>query len=153
MVRFEYMKKDEFPEYWKYSVESWKYDMQKAGFIGEGMTYEEAEEQVRKFLPTGAETPGHYLMHIFKGRERVGDIWFEIRERGLKDAYLWDIVIYDGNRGKGYGKESMKELEGFVKKEGAKRISLNVFGFNQVALNLYRTSGYHDAAITMMKYL
>ncbi len=153
MVHFEYMKKDEFPRYWKYSVESWITDMQKAGLLKEEITYEEAEEQVKKFLPEGTETPGHHIMHIIHAEERVGDIWFEIRERGVKEAYLWDIVINKEHRGKGYGRKSMTELEGFVKNAGAKRISLNVFGFNSIARNLYITSGYHDAAITMMKYL
>lgn len=54
----------------------------------EGITYGETEEQVRKFLPEGSETPGHRIMHILHGKVRVGDIWFEIRERGVKEAYL-----------------------------------------------------------------
>ena len=60
---------------------------------------------------------------------------------------------------RGYSVESwtrdgvMRELEESVRKEGAGRIQLNVFGFNSVARNLYLKMGYQDAAVTMMKYL
>ncbi|MCL4450108.1 MAG: GNAT family N-acetyltransferase [Candidatus Thermoplasmatota archaeon] len=153
MVEFKPMTKDEFPAYWKYSVDSWKRDMERAGLIEKDISYEKAEEQVKKFLPNGIDTPGHRLMHIMKNEETIGSIWFEIRQRGAKEAYLWDIVIDENYRGKGYGRDTMARLEEFVKKEGAERISLNVFGSNAIARNLYIKMGYQDAAITMMKYL
>ena len=153
MVEFKPMTKDEFPAYWKYSVDSWKRDMERAGLIEKDISYEKAEEQVKKFLPNGIDTPGHHLMHIMKSEETIGSIWFEIRQRGAKEAYLWDIIIDENYRGKGYGRDTMARLEEFVKKEGAERISLNVFGSNAIARNLYVKMGYQDAAITMMKYL
>ena len=153
MVEFKPMTKDEFPAYWKYSVDSWKRDMERAGLIEKDISYEKAEEQVKKFLPNGIDTPGHHLMHLVERGETIGSIWFEIRQRGAKEAYLWDIVIDENYRGKGYGRDTMARLEEFVKKEGAERISLNVFGSNAIARNLYVKMGYQDAAITMMKYL
>jgi ribosomal protein S18 acetylase RimI-like enzyme len=153
MVHFEYLKEDEFPEYWKYSIESGMHDMQKAGFFDRDMTYEEAEKQFRKYLPDGLKTPGHHIMHILNNDGVVGNIWFEIRNRSVSEAYLWDIIIFKEHRGKGYGRQSMAELESFVKKEGVKQISLNVFPYNTVARNLYQTSGYKEAAITMLKDL
>ncbi|MGC8563178.1 MAG: GNAT family N-acetyltransferase [Thermoplasmata archaeon] len=103
MVEFKSMAKDEFSAYWKYSVDSWKRDMRKAGLIDKDIPYEKAEEQVRKFLPNGMDTPEHYLMHILNGEETIGSIWFEIRYMGVKEAYLWDIIIDEKYRGKGYG--------------------------------------------------
>lgn len=153
MIEFKPMTRDEFSAYWKYSVDSWKRDMGKAGLIDKYISYEKAEEQVRKFLPNGMDTPGHHLMHIMDGEETIGSIWFEIRGSEGKEAYLWDIIIDENYRGKGYGKATMTRLEEFVKKEGAERISLNVFGYNAIARSLYVKMGYHEAAITMMKYL
>ena len=66
--------------------------------------------------------------------------------------YSLDCII-DGSWEQGYGRQSMNELESFLKKEGVKQISLNVFPYNTVARNLYQTSGYKEAAITMLKYL
>ncbi len=71
----------------------------------------------------------------------------------MKGAYLWDIFINEDQRGKGYGKETMRELERTARKEGARRIQLNVFSFNFIARNLYLKTSYQDAAVTMMKYL
>ena len=71
----------------------------------------------------------------------------------MKETYLWDIFINEDRRGKGYGEEAMKELVNIAKKEGAKRVQLNVFGFNPVAKNLYPKMGFNDTGITMMKYL
>ncbi len=153
MVEFKPMAKDDFSAYWKYSIDSWKSDMGRAGLIEKDISHEKAEEQVKKFLPNGIDTPGHHLMHIVDDEETIGSIWFEIRERGVREAYLWDIVIDENYRGKGYGRDAMARLEEFVKEEGAERISLNVFGFNAIARNLYVKMGYHEAAITMMKYL
>ena len=125
MVHFEYLKEDEFPEYWRYSIESGMRDMQKAGFFDRDMTYEEAEKQFRKYLPDGLKTPGHHIMHILNNESVVGNIWFEIRSRNVREAYLWDIIIFKEYRGKGYGRQSMTELESFAKKEGVKQMLIH----------------------------
>ena len=43
MLDFRPMSRDEFSAYWKYSVDSWKRDMEKAGLIETGISYEKAE--------------------------------------------------------------------------------------------------------------
>ena len=83
----------------------------------------------------------------------MGTIWYEIRDGVIREAYLRDIFIDEDRRGRGYGKETMKVLKESARKEGARRIQLDVFGFNSVGRNLYLKMGYQDAAITMMKYL
>lgn len=70
-----------------------------------------------------------------------------------KEGYIWDIIIEEEYRGKGYGKETMAKVDEFVKEHGGEQISLNVFGYNSVARALYQKSGYTDAAITMVKFL
>ena len=153
MIHFEPITNEKFQDYWKYSVESWTRDMQRAGLIKGEITFEEAERDVRKFLPDGLSTGGHHIMNIVDDGEVVGTIWYEVRDRVMREAYLWDIFIDENRRGMGYGKEAMRELEESVRKEGAGRIQFNVFGFNSVARNLYLKMGYQDAAVTMMKYL
>lgn len=151
MLSFEPIAPEEFPTYWKYSVESWIRDMQKAGFLKEDMGYREAEKEMRKFLPDGLSTAGHHIMHIVVNGKRVGTIWYEIREKAIREAYLWDIFLGEDERGKGYGKQAMTELQAMAEREGARRIQLNVFGYNTIAKNMYLKLGYREAAITMMK--
>ena len=126
--------------------------MQRAGLMKGGTTFEEAEMEIREFLPDGLSTEGHHIMNIKDNGEVVGTIWYETRDGVMREAYLRDIFINEDRRGMGYGKEAMRVLEESVRKEGARRIQLNVFGFNSVGRNLYLKMGYLDAAITMMKY-
>lgn len=153
MVYFEPFKEDEFKQYWNYSVNSWKKDMVRAGLIDERVTFKEAEEQIKRFVPNGLKTPNHYFMHIVSEGQKIGNLWLEIRKRGATEAYLWDILINEDQRGKGYGKSTMAKIHQFAKEKGAAKISLNVFAYNGVARNLYETLGYHEAAITMIKFL
>ena len=70
----------------------------------------------------------------------------------MKEAYPWGILINENQRGRGYGKEAMRELERTARKEGAGRIQLNIFGFNSTARNMCLKIGHRDAEITMMKH-
>ncbi len=154
MLYMESIDDKDFPEYWRYSVVSWITDMTNAGLMNQNISYEEAEVEVKKFIPDGLRTPGHFFFHLKEGEKKVGTIWFEVRvRRGIKEAYLWDIFINADQRGKGYGKTAMHLLEDFVKEKEATKISLNVFASNTVARKLYDKTGYHDAAITMIKDL
>ena len=89
---------------------------------------------------------------VMDSGEVVGTIWYEVGDGVMREAYLWDIFINEDRRGKGYGKEAMKELVNIAIKEGVKSIQLNVSGFNAIAKNLCLKLGFQDTAI-MMKYL
>ncbi len=154
MLKFIPMNENDFLEFWKIAVDQWKTDMENAGLMEKNTSYEEAEKYTEKILPKGMNTTGHKMMNIFDDDKKIGSIWFELRERvGLKEIYLWDIIIDEEYRSKGYGKATMSLLEEFAKNEGAVRISLNVFGSNRIARKLYTKIGYYEAAITMIKYL
>ena len=58
MIHFKHVTEREFPDYWRYSVESWIRDMGRAGFLRDDITFEEAEMEVRKFIPNGLSTEG-----------------------------------------------------------------------------------------------
>lgn len=153
MVHFNPIPENEFSRYWRRLVSSGKDHMQEAGLMDPGTSFQEAEEELRKFVTNGSKTPGHYFMHIVNGTEVVGSLWLELRERKSTEAYLWDISIEEDHRGMGLGKESMYEIERFAKNKGATRISLNVYRNNTVARNLHSVVGFRESAITMVKPL
>ena len=154
MMSFEPLQETEFHDYWQYAVDSWMRDMIEAGFIDSNISKEDAEAEVNRFLPQGMKTPGHYFFNVVENDENVGKVWIGVRTRsGTLEAFLWDIVIDEKHRGKGYGKGAMILVEDFARKKGAKKISLNVFAYNDVARNLYRKTGYRESAITMIKTL
>lgn len=141
----------EFVQFKTYLIESYAKDMTDTGFWDRKEALTRAIEETDRLLPQGPKTESHRLMIIFDQDEKVGYIWFQIRQK--KDVYIWDFLIFKDYRGKGYGKESLKLLEHYCKDYGASKISLNVFGNNEIAINLYKKMGYRTIAMTMAKDL
>ena len=106
-------------------------------------------------MPDGLDTPDQYLYAIYSGQEQhVGYLWFgPLDEGGRAFAVLYDIVIFDPYRRRGYGLEALQVLEQRVKSRGLGEIRLRVFGHNQAARGLYEKLGYVATNITMAKPL
>ncbi|SET80116.1 Acetyltransferase (GNAT) family protein [Salinibacillus kushneri] len=79
----------------------------------------------------------------------MGMIW--LAQRSNEKGFICDVNIWEGNQGRGYGKQAMKELELVAKKLGLKSIGLHVFGHNQIARGLYEKLGYIETDILMEK--
>jgi GNAT superfamily N-acetyltransferase len=80
----------------------------------------------------------------------VGSVFLGVRDGG---AWLYDITIADGERGKGYGRAAMTALEDEVRALGHETIRLNVWGGNEVARGLYRSLGWAEESVHMRKHL
>ena len=61
------------------------------------------------------------------------------------------IEIFARFRGGGFGRQAMLLLE--ARSRGLSRISLNVFGGNEIARSLYRSLGYAENAVQIGKTL
>lgn len=123
-----------------------------------GLTLEEAQKKsdddFARYLPEGLSSPDHYIFSIVAEGVLMGTLWFGVR--GSKDnrkAYIYDIVLKETARGKGYGKKAMLLLEDEVKKLGLRHIGLHVFGHNKVARGLYENLGYEITNLNMEKVL
>lgn len=126
--------------------------------IVSGMSKEEAQkktdEDFNRLLPLGLKTPEHYIYAINNKKEWIGILWFGIKgPADNRKAYIYDIVIEDAFKGKGFGKQAMTLLEDKVRELGFKHIGLHVFGHNKVAHNLYVKLGYEATNIVMEKKL
>ncbi len=145
------MDEKEFEQFKSYLIESYAKDMIDTGFWDKNEAVKRAIEETERLLPDGIKTKSHKLMSIYDQDKKIGYLWFEIRQKN--DAYIWDFLIFKEYRGKGYGKESLKLLERYCKNYNVSKISLNVFGNNEIAINLYKKSGYRVIAMTMAKDL
>ncbi len=114
----------------------------------------EAREQVARILKDGFASPGHFMFNVIetKNAETVGHVWFNV-ENDKKRAFLYDILIHEPYRGKGYGKKTLQLLEVTLKDMGVSQLGLHVFGDNRVAINLYKTLGYYTTSFNMQKDL
>ncbi len=80
----------------------------------------------------------------------IGRLFFAERPAGV---WLYEIELDERVRGRGLGREAMVVFEERARELGAKKITLNVFGGNEVARSLYRSLGYLEESVHMAKRL
>jgi GNAT superfamily N-acetyltransferase len=105
---------------------------------------------VPSVLPDGLATADTRFWVIEDDGRRVGTIFLGIRGG---EAWLYDIVIDEAERGRGLGRAAMLTLEDEVRALGHDSIALNVWGGNAVARTLYRSLGYAERSVHMRKTL
>jgi ribosomal protein S18 acetylase RimI-like enzyme len=153
-VRLRPLREDELPAYIDEGKRQYAADLvSQAGFPRE-TAQQKAERDWANLLPDGQVLDGHFLFAIddVESGERVGVLWFARRDADIGEvAFIYDIHIDEGQRGRGLGRAAMLALEDEVRKHGLERISLNVFGGNTVARGLYRSLGYSESAVWMTK--
>lgn len=120
-----------------------------------GMTREAAEQKaaadVASVLPDGLATEGVRFWAIEDDSGRVvGAVFLGIRQG---DAWLYDIVVNEEERGRGLGRAAMLALEAEIRSLGFGTVGLNVWGGNEVARSLYRSLGYTERSVGMVKTL
>jgi GNAT superfamily N-acetyltransferase len=113
-----------------------------------------AREQRERSFPGGVPAAGQHLFHVELDGEWVGMVWLGPSFNGDDaERYLYNIEIDEGHRGKGLGRAAMRAAEAWTLADGARRLSLNVFGFNDIARSLYDSLGYVVAATNMYRDL
>ncbi|MGZ4380428.1 MAG: N-acetyltransferase family protein [Gaiellaceae bacterium] len=150
------LREDEYDSFYADAVETYALDLEENG----GFTREHARTKSvadhERTLTQGLATPDTSLRVVedADGR-RVGIVWWAIQtsQVGVRRAYLYAIEIDEAHRGRGLGRAAMLALEDEVRSHGLDRIELNVFGGNQVARGLYRSLGYAESAVYMVKSL
>ena len=111
-----------------------------------------ARAQQARLLFDGFHTPGHRFYWIRCEGSSVGSLWLSF-DPEAGEAYIYDIVIFEGQRRRGYASEALRTAEEIARTEGCQRIGLNVFAPNEIAQALYRRLGYAVASLYMNKPL
>jgi ribosomal protein S18 acetylase RimI-like enzyme len=108
-----------------------------------------------RILPDGQATPGHDFRSIVNEVGTIiGSLWFAPNDAAHRRAiFIWDIAIGAEFRGRGYGRAALEALEPIAESLGYTEIELHVFGDNEVARNLYRSAGYVETNVSMVKRL
>ena len=118
---------------------------------------EEAEtlsrEAFDQLLPNGRDTAGHEIRAMVNGAgDKVGHAWFTIedREQG-RVVFIYDIEVYEAHRRRGYARLALAEIDEYARKQGCIGVMLHVFGYNTPARELYRSQGYEETNVIMLK--
>lgn len=147
------MNEEEFTVWFVKSKNNYRDEIAKNGSTIEE-AQKKADEDMGRLLPEGRQSKDQYIFSIRAEGKWVGTLWFGVR--GALDnrkAFIYDIVLDENTRGKGYGKKAILLLEDEVKKLGLRHIGLHVFGHNTVARNLYQNLGYEITNLNMEKVL
>ena len=84
---------------------------------------------------------------------QVGVLWLAHREPGTSREHVWiyDIEVEESRRGEGWGRKLLDLAEEQTRALGLTSLRLNVFGRNRIARELYRTQGFFETRVTMVK--
>lgn len=72
---------------------------------------------------------------------------------GDRHAHIFMLYVVPEHRRRGIGTALMKYVENWARTRGDRQIGLQVFQFNQSALNLYNQLGYQTQSLWMVKSL
>ena len=155
MIEFIRMSKREFNTYFKEASRKYAEEKVNSGNWSPEKAEELAKQTMKKLLPEGINTKTHHLYSIDdkKSNKRIGIIWFKINEDSSSNQqmFLYDILINEKYRGKGFGTQTMKKLEEKAKELKCNKILLHVFGHNNSAIALYKKMGYKITNLMMSK--
>ena len=109
-----------------------------------------AKEIFASLLPQGTATENNHLFSLFAAdfSEPIGVIWINT---AAQKAFIYDFIIEEDQRGKGYGTKALQALEKWAIQQGITEIGLHVFAHNQSAYQLYKKMGYLETDITMVR--
>jgi ribosomal protein S18 acetylase RimI-like enzyme len=85
-------------------------------------------------------------------KQAVGYLWVGIADRDDGPyAYIYDFVILEPFRRRGYGKTTLRALEEAARGMGARMIAAHVYNENSVARALYDQIGYTVDQVALTK--
>lgn len=99
-------------------------------------------EQVAFILPDGVDTQGHSFCWLVDGERRVGGIWFGPDPSDETMLYLYDVVVDEGERGRGVGSAAVDEVVATARQLGYAAVGLSVFDDNLAARRLYERKAF-----------
>jgi ribosomal protein S18 acetylase RimI-like enzyme len=153
MVTLEPMGPDAWEAWRATSIADYAADMARVGAWSPETAQVQAIALFARLLPDGRDTAGHeFRAVVTEAGDAVGAVWFgPDGEVGRGTAFILDIAIDPAQRGRGYGRAAMEALEPLARSLGYDAIRLHVFGDNDVARDLYRSVGYAETDVTMLK--
>jgi GNAT superfamily N-acetyltransferase len=148
------LREDEFDAWRAATRDGYAYSIEFEGGVPHDAAQKKADDDFAAVLPDGIATKGHLFYVVDEGDGPVGDLWLAERE-GMSgpQLFVYDVHVDEAQRGKGYGRRLMEFADEEARRLGLPRIALNVFGGNEVARQLYRSLGYYESAVFMVKEL
>lgn len=137
-------------------LKAWQVDMwtnYRDELLRAGDTPEDADKNIARnqelLFHEGEPVEGQHIFDVVSDEVTIGTLW--LGKRSDQEWYVYDVVVNEEFRGKGFGRLTMRAAEDFAKSQNGTRLALNVFGPNTIARKLYGSMGYNEMAIAMYK--
>jgi ribosomal protein S18 acetylase RimI-like enzyme len=151
MVTLEPLKQTDFERFLEDEIRGYAADHVRNGNWPAEGAIERSRKEFATLLPEGVHSKGQYLWSIVdEENAKIGMLWVQIKDR---KAFIYDFVIDETFRGKGYGKQAMTVMDEKLKSMNVETVGLHVFGDNITAQELYKKMGYQITGIHMKKEL
>jgi ribosomal protein S18 acetylase RimI-like enzyme len=146
---------DEYAAWSVQELEGYIDEIVASGALSRAAAEEQARREDAELLPQGLDTPGQLIFRLDVESQPVGWLWLSL-QHPLGDVgvgFIYNIVVDETFRGRGYGREAMRLAEEEAKRNGLRALALNVFGHNKIARDMYLSLGYRETSIRMKKDL
>ena len=68
-----------------------------------------------------------------------------------KKGEITELIVSQKVRSKGIGQQLMKKMEEYFKSQNCEYVHIDVFAYNDTAINFYRKQGYHTRMLVDIK--
>ncbi|MBI3942869.1 MAG: GNAT family N-acetyltransferase [Chloroflexi bacterium] len=156
MIQLVPMNQEDFQSWLAQTIQEYATEKVQAGNWPASKALELSRHEFQSLLPDGLASKDQHLFTLLDPDlgEKVGMIWFAVLvRRSGREAFIYDFVVFEPFRRRGYGAQALLSLEEKVKELDIHKISLHVFGHNHAARALYKKVGYVITNIHMSKDL
>lgn len=89
------------------------------------------------------------IMGIIPNYDKYDYLDYKCPKRGI----ITELIVTSKTRSKGVGKKLIKTMENYFKENNCEYVLVDVFAYNQLAINFYEKYGYHSRMYTNIKKL
>jgi ribosomal protein S18 acetylase RimI-like enzyme len=153
-LRLRPMTTEELPAYIARLEVEYAVELHESAGISLQAAKEESRQSTIESFPEGRVGPNEQVWVAEDATgSRVGVLWMAHREPGTpkEHAWIYDIEVDEARRGEGWGRKLLDLAEEQTRALGLTSLRLNVFGQNTIARELYRTQGFAESRVTMVK--
>ena len=146
MITLEPMEQEEFEQFLESEIHGYAEDHVRNGNWPAEGAVERSRKEFEALLPEGIHSTDQYLWSIVDPENnKIGMLWVQVKDQ---KAFIYDFVIDEAFRGKGYGKQALTVMDEKLKSMGVESVGLHVFGDNIAHRNCIRKWGIKSLAFT-----
>jgi ribosomal protein S18 acetylase RimI-like enzyme len=151
MVKLEPIQQEHFDRFLERGIREYAEDHVRNGNWPAEGAIERSRKEFENLLPDGIHSRDQYLWSIVdEAGNKIGVLWVQVKEQ---KAFIYDFIIDEAFRGKGYGKQALAAMDEKLKSMDVESVGLHVFGDNITAQGLYKKMGFEITGMHMKKLL